>query len=292
RQLLFSHENRLAKLNHQQFSSNDVTFSYLQDGNPDGPVIVTLHDVGQDPFVAFGEYFSTLLADPILKEFCIYHISLPGQCSFDEIMSSYPSFKSISEAIIAFIINLNKTHIIGFGIGAGGNILIRCSLLEKKVFSRLILINAYANSMGWGEDPSYESYRHYLMGIKNWTNLRLLMESFSMRSPINLFKPDDITLNLDHNYHLNAKSIITTHVLLIISENVPQYDDCLALEDLIHPSLIEYIEFKQAHGFVLNQLPSRITHAIFLFIQGMGYLRGVKMPVYQDVEWETFSKQS
>ncbi|KAF0987151.1 hypothetical protein HZS_4463, partial [Henneguya salminicola] len=217
--------NRISQLKPEIFEYHGTTFDYFKDGNPDGPVILTLHDIGQNSSVAFGEYFSGTITLPILKEFCIYHITLPGQLDPTRALTSYPSFDEMAKAIIEFINFLKSYYIIGFGIGAGANILIRACLFDKKIFSRLILINGYANSMGWGEwlsqkyhtydisetgltpnlishlidhffgqkeprDLSFELYNGYLGDIKNSSNLKLLLDSAASRTAINLIKSE------------------------------------------------------------------------------------------------------
>lgn len=297
-------DDRISHLKKQVFVHKNFEYNYYVDGNKDGPAIFTLPDVGMVPQYAFGLYFSLKVSKPILKEFCVYHIGYPGQEESDKRYETYPSFDEMAIAIYEFIKSTKKTASVGFGIGAGANLLIRAYLLDKSIFSRLIFINGYANSMSWSEwfnqkystfditdttitartrsyllyhmfgdvecnDYCYTYYNDYLDSIKHAQNLKLLLDSFATRSDVHIRKADSPLAIMDNSK--TFKDTITCPVLLVVSEDMPHSDDCYCLKDLIDPTFVESVDFKDAHGFILNQYPLKITHAIVLFLQGLGY---------------------
>ncbi|KII67633.1 Protein NDRG4 [Thelohanellus kitauei] len=122
------------------------------------------------------------------------------------------------------------------------------------------------------DDACEEFYSKYLDSLHHVSNLKLLLDSHASRSTIHLTRTD----NLQETFSM--ASSFPCPILSIVSEDMPNADDCLALRDVIDPPLLECIEFKNAHGFILAQYPIKITHAIFLFLQGLGYLRGADLP--------------
>ncbi|CAD5117191.1 DgyrCDS5988 [Dimorphilus gyrociliatus] len=116
--------------------------------------IFTFHDIGLNGMSSFGGYFKHPRVLPILRDFNVYHINAPGQEDAAQNLSpsfKYPTMDQLSEMIYFIMKFYNVDRFIGFGSGAGGNILSRFSLMYPDKVDGLILINCTASKASWTE---------------------------------------------------------------------------------------------------------------------------------------------
>lgn len=108
----------------------------------------------------------------LLENFCVYHVNAPGQeegaqtLPEEYVFKFLPVFLIITFALFSYIyptmdelaaqIDYVMTHFglksfIGFGVGAGANILARFALNNQDKVSALCLINCVSTPAGWIE---------------------------------------------------------------------------------------------------------------------------------------------
>lgn len=149
--------------NHEAFNSllseHDVETSrgkvrVSRQGKDKKPAIVTFHDIGQNHTSAFLGFFNFTENRPLLDHFCIYHIDAPGQEEdSDNLPEEYqfPTLDELSDMVGEVVHFFGLKRFIGFGVGAGANILSRYALWHPTKVEALVLVELVASNGGWIE---------------------------------------------------------------------------------------------------------------------------------------------
>ena len=149
--------------NHEAFNSllseHDVETSrgkvrVSRQGKDKKPAIITFHDIGQNHTSAFLGFFNFTENRPLLDHFCIYHIDAPGQEEdSDNLPEEYqfPTLDELSDMVGEVVHFFGLKRFIGFGVGAGANILSRYALWHPTKVEALVLVELVASNGGWIE---------------------------------------------------------------------------------------------------------------------------------------------
>ncbi|GBO32831.1 Protein NDRG3, partial [Araneus ventricosus] len=76
-------------------------------------------------FLAFFNHLDTKV---LMQSFCVYHINAPGQEEDSSTLPqgyTFPTLDTLAEMVLAVLEHYGLKHFIGFGVGAGANILSR-----------------------------------------------------------------------------------------------------------------------------------------------------------------------
>ena len=123
-----------------------------RQGKEGKTAIVTFHDIGQNHTSAFLGFFNFNETRPLLDNFCIYHIDAPGQEEDSEELPeeySYPTMDELSDMVGEIVSHFGIKRFIGFGVGAGANILSRYALWNHTKVEALVLVELVASNGGW-----------------------------------------------------------------------------------------------------------------------------------------------
>lgn len=138
-------------------------------GNKKNQAIVTFHDIGLDGkfvgsfsisfflFLAngnFQNFFQFGTVTELCETFCVYNINAPGQEGDAKplpIDYSYPSMDGLADIVEDVVKHFGIKSFIGFGIGAGANVLLRYAVKRQEKMEALVLINATSQKAGWIE---------------------------------------------------------------------------------------------------------------------------------------------
>lgn len=123
-----------------------------RQGKTGKPAIVTFHDIGQNHTSAFLGFFNFTENRPLLDNFCIFHLDAPGQeDNSDDLPEeySYPTTDELSDMVGEVVDFFEIKRFIGFGIGAGANILCRYALWHPTRVEALVLVELVASNGGW-----------------------------------------------------------------------------------------------------------------------------------------------
>ncbi|KAH7642030.1 protein NDRG3 [Dermatophagoides farinae] len=118
------------------------------------PVIITYHDIGLNYFSNFESFFSRTYIKQMLQDFRIYHVNAPGQEENSADLSSnylFPTMDELCEQMGEICRYYNIQEFIGFGYGAGSNVLSRFALKHPDMVEGLFLINPSATTSTWTE---------------------------------------------------------------------------------------------------------------------------------------------
>ena len=134
-----------------------------RQGKEGKPAIVTFHDIGQNHTSAFLGFFNFHETRPLLEHFCIYHIDAPGQEENSAELPAeylYPTLDELAVMVGEVVDFFNIKRFIGFGVGAGANILCRYALNSPSRVEALVLVELVASTGGW-MDWGYQKVRFF-----------------------------------------------------------------------------------------------------------------------------------
>ncbi|XP_011451232.1 protein NDRG3 isoform X3 [Magallana gigas] len=266
--------------------------------------ILTFHDIGLNNITCFQGFFNFTDMQPILRHFCVYHVNAPGQEDGALHLRpdfTYPTMDQLGEAIHSVVNHYKIKRFIGFGVGAGVNVLCRYALNHPEHVDSLVLINGSADKAGWvewgyqklnswylwrgnmttftedyllwhwfGSKTQWENYdlttvyKEYIKSI-NPQNLSLLIESYLARTPLGIER------ELDPVRRIGTKTL-TCQTLLIVGDDSPHLDETVELNGKLDPEKTDFLKIQDCGGMPLEEQPGKVCEAFRLFLQGMGYV--------------------
>ncbi|KFD70401.1 hypothetical protein M514_13786, partial [Trichuris suis] len=266
-------------------------------GDQKKPAILTFHDLGLSANPCFQSFFHFSEMSAISDKFCVYHVNAPGQEEDAEALPEnyvYPSMDELGDIAIAVADHFKLKTFIGFGVGAGANVLCRLALKQPKRVEALILVNCVCTSAGWIEwgyqkaniyylknrgmtnltvdylmwhhfgrnldhysTDLVTSYRQYFARLQNPRNLAAFIMSYLRRSDLNVRREG---------------STIECPVLQLVGSGSPHINDTVELNSRLDPTKSNWMKVSDSSGLVLEEKPEKVTEAILLFLQGEGHL--------------------
>jgi len=293
-------------------AKGDIHVAIQGDRNSKNPVIVTLHDIGQNHVTCFQSFFSFNQFKPLLDRFTVYHLNFPGQHETATELPedyAYPTMDEMSDLIQEVFTHYNLKSCILFGVGAGANIFLRLALKNPKLVDCMILANCNAGQSSWTEWSYEKMTSHYLKtkgmtafcqeylmwhyfgylnektnyellevvkdqlnSVQNPRNLAFLLDSYAKRSAIKIERPQEKPGITKQSHALKCG------VLQLCGWDSPAIDATVDLHACLDPEKSDYIKISDATSMVLDEQPNLVTQAIVLFLQGYGYALKLKAP--------------
>jgi pimeloyl-ACP methyl ester carboxylesterase len=290
------------------------------------PAIFTYHDIGLNSISCFQGFFNYPDMQSICKQFCIFHLSALGQHEgaptlpnglglIDQPLGPnyvYPTLDQLASTILPVLDHFKKRSFIGFGVGAGANILCRFALVHPEKVEGLILINCNAGKCGWiewayqkwnswylrsgqmtagvedyllwhwfGNKTMEENhdlvtvYMDYLRSI-NPTNLGHFVEAYIQRTDLGIYR------ELDPSKKFGVKNFKCS-VMLAAGDYSAHLDDTVDMNGRLDPTNSTWMKFESG-GMLLEEAPGKICEAIRLFLQGLGYTAVWSIPKHSSVK--------
>ncbi|KFD50202.1 hypothetical protein M513_08947 [Trichuris suis] len=110
-------------------------------GDQKKPAILTFHDLGLSANPCFQSFFHFSEMSAISDKFCVYHVNAPGQEEDAEALPEnyvYPSMDELGDIAIAVADHFKLKTFIGFGVGAGANVLCRLAVCLQIVHMQIL----------------------------------------------------------------------------------------------------------------------------------------------------------
>ncbi|PBC27936.1 hypothetical protein APICC_06830 [Apis cerana cerana] len=265
---------------------------------------------------SFQAFFNYIDMRVLLENFCVYHVNAPGQEEGAPTLPEdyiYPSMDELAEHLLFVLSHFGLKSVIGFGVGAGANILARFALAHPEKVNALCLINCVSTQAGWIEwgyqklnvrhlrsqgmtqgvldylmwhhfgrgteernHDLVQVYKNYFERRVNPTNLALLIDSYVRRTDLN------ITRELDPTRKKEGLTL-GVPVMNITGALSPHVDDTVTLNGRLDPMNSSWMKISDC-GMVLEEQPGKVSEAFRLFLQGEGYvapLSPLKMADYR-----------
>jgi len=272
-------------------------------GDRSKPAILTYHDLGLNYVSNFQAFFNFVDMRLLLQNFCIYHVNAPGQEEGAATLPEtyvYPTMDDLAEQLVDVLSHFGLKRVIGFGVGAGGNILCRFCLNHPDKVDALCVINCISTQAGWiewgyqklnsrnlrskgmtqgvldylmwhhfgkvTEDRNHDLvhvYRQYFEKNVNPTNLGLLIDSYIRRTDLAIVR------ELDPIRRKDARTL-KMPVLNITGALSPHVDDTVTFNGRLDPVNSTWMKIQDC-GMVMEEQPAKLAEAFRLFLQGQGY---------------------
>uniref|UniRef100_A0A1B6F6K5 Protein NDRG3 n=1 Tax=Cuerna arida TaxID=1464854 RepID=A0A1B6F6K5_9HEMI len=264
-------------------------------GNRAKPAILTYHDLGLNYVASFQAFFNYSDMRMLLENFSVYHVNAPGQEEGAHPLPDdyeYPTMDELANQLNFVLGHFGLNSIIGLGVGAGGNILARFALNHPNKVEALCLINVVSTQAGWIEwgyqkiNARYlkskgmtqgvldylmwhhfgrgteernhdlvQVYRTYFERFINPGNLAMFIDSYVRRSDLNMTR-NGATLSVP--------------VLNISGALSPHMEETVTLNSRLDPTNSSWMKISDC-GMVLEEQPNKVSEALRLFLQGLGY---------------------
>jgi len=286
------------------------TLTVAKEGNPRGPAIITLHDIGLNHSSNFQSFFNCSAMRSILTKFCIYHITAPGQhVGAPDIAahSHYPSMEQLAEMVESVCHHYSVSHCVGLGVGMGANVLVRLASRKPKLIDGLIVINCNSQTSGWMEWAYHKVNMKALKKAKKlpdtvvdyllWHHLGSIVKEkgrghicpaamfrqyFQAEvNPCNLapilqsyVNRSDLKINREKTpggkTKPGAPTTLEMSVLNIVGDRSPHVEATVTLNSRLNPAKCTWMKIQNA-GMVLEEQQEKVAEAVGLFLQGLGH---------------------
>jgi pimeloyl-ACP methyl ester carboxylesterase len=282
------------------------------------PALFTYHDIGLNSTSCFQGFFNYPEMQAIKKHFCLYHINALGQQDGAPTLPNglgpvnlptgpdyvYPTLDQLASMILPVLEHFKIRSFIGFGVGAGANVLSRFALFYPDKVEGLILINGTAEKCGWIEwgyqkwnawylksgqmtagveeyllwhwfgsktmeenQDLVQVYTDYMRSI-NSTNLGHFVSSYIARTDLGILREVDPTKKF------GVKNFKCS-VMLASGNNSAHLDDVVEMNGRLDPTNSTWMKF-DCGGMLLEECPEKLSEAMRLFLQGLGYVPSLR----------------
>ncbi|CAG2108039.1 unnamed protein product [Medioppia subpectinata] len=277
------------------------------DGNLQKPVIITYHDLGLNVVSNFQAFFNFMDVKLLLQSFCVYHMNAPGMEDNAPTLPDnyvYPTLDQLAQQIHSVCKHYNIKTFIGFGVGAGANILSRFALNSPDLVDGLFLINPTSTQSSWSEwlfqklnvyylnsstgtttaganqfpitTQNYLMWHHF--GKQNEERNRDLIDTYRSYFTGKSLNARNLSLFID-SYIKRTDLVIARgdkerafkcSVLVLCGNLSPHVDDTVTMNSRLDPTNSTWMKLSDC-AMVLEEQPAKVAEAFRLFLQGLGY---------------------
>lgn len=268
-------------------------------GDRKKPAILTYHDIGLNYSSNFQNFFNTYEMRGLTQHFALYHVNAPGQEEGAAKLPDnyvYPSMDELARQLLFVVGHFGIKYFIGFGVGAGANVLARFGKMYPSKVEGMILVNCSPTQAGWlewgyqkvnalslrkrgmtdgvadymvwhhfGRNPSSDTrqvYRDYFTNCINASNLAMFINSYIQRTDLGIGR--------------KCRTIGAT-ILNLTGANSPHINDTISLNGRLDPALCSWMKISDS-AMVLEEQTDVTVEAFTLFLQGLGYVNARRTP--------------
>jgi len=226
----------------------------------EGLVFLTIHDVG-DTYARWKAFVDSNMQD-IKQRALFVHVAIPGQEPGAADLPKdfcFPKMKDLGLNLVSILDQLRIPRVIGLGDGAGANLMTRFGVFHpNRLFGIFTINNTATASMGRFMDRVKEKMKTAKSDESlcvNYKNVAKFAEAYKKRSEI----------IQDLNKRINFD------VLLVAGMLSKYVKDTEAIHKEMAPGLCSMIKVEDVSE-PLAESPERVSEAILLFCQGLGFL--------------------
>lgn len=266
-------------------------------------VFLTVHDIGNN-HSSFQDFVEHPCMAEIKQRSVFIHVDVPGQeDNAAELPSefNFPTIQMMGEDLISVLDHLKINLVVGFGEGAGANILVRFALAHASRVLGLVLMHLVSTGVGmmeyfkdkimnWklqnvGMNPSAEQYlvlHKFGAQLEMVDNKERLISDYTEKlkkqiNPRNLKRYVESYMNRKDISGLIEANLKTMDVLLVTGSKAAHaqaVQNMYARMDKQKTSLLKV----DAVGDVLQESPEKLAQSLLLFVKGLGFLTSITLP--------------
>ncbi|XP_054917186.1 uncharacterized protein ZK1073.1 isoform X4 [Dermacentor andersoni] len=267
-------------------------------------VFLTVHDIGNN-HSSFQDFVDHPCMAEIKQRSVFIHVDVPGQeDNATELPSefNFPTIQMMGEDLISVLDHLKINLVVGFGEGAGANILVRFALAHPSRVLGLILMHLVSTGVGmmeyfkdkimnWklqnvGMNPSAEQYlvlhKFGAEQLEMVDNKERLISDYTEKlkkqiNPRNLKRYVESYMNRKDISGLIEANLKSMDVLLVTGSKAAHaqaVQNMYARMDKQKTSLLKV----DAVGDVLQESPEKLAQSLLLFVKGLGFLTSITLP--------------
>ncbi|CAH8615261.1 unnamed protein product [Schistosoma margrebowiei] len=295
---------------HEILTSSGLYQRVYVQPNKNKTAIITYHDIGTN-HTSFLSLFNNPEMRVITENFTVYHICAPGHhenatnISFG---SRYPNMDQLADMITSVLVHFGINYFLGFGMGAGSNILARYALRYPDQVLGLFLINPNASTHGyyqwfrnvWSDLPALErgvltdnlmsqleahwfgfglvenadvaNFYESLTRSLNPANLAGYIRSYVDRTPLPLVRPILGPPMPDAQTNPNEEpTVILTEVCLVTGDRAVELSRALAdMNGRMDPKRTQFLMMPDCTGMVMEENPSKLIMNFLHFLRSIG----------------------
>ncbi|CAH8864397.1 unnamed protein product [Trichobilharzia szidati] len=222
--------------------------------------------------------------------------------------SRYPDMDQLADMITSILVHFGINYFLGFGMGAGSNVLARYALRYPDQVLGLFLINPNATTHGyyqwfrnvWSDLPALErgvltdslmsqleahwfgyglvenidiaNFYESLARSLNPTNLAGYIRSYVDRTPIHLVRPIGPPMPSDNETSTNEEpSVIQTEVCLVTGDRAVELSRALAeMNGRMDPKRTQFLMMPDCTGMVMEENPDKLVMNFLHFLRSIG----------------------
>nr|AAW26121.1 SJCHGC00650 protein [Schistosoma japonicum] len=294
---------------HEILTSSGLYQRVYVQPNKNKTALITYHDIGTN-HTSFLSLFNNPEMRVITEHFTVYHICAPGHhenapnLSFG---SRYPNMDQLADMITSILVHFGINYFLGFGMGAGSNILARYALRYPDQVLGLFLINPNASTHGyyqwfrnvWSDLPALErgvltdnlmsqleahwfgyglvenvdvaNFYESLTRSLNPANLAGYIRSYVDRTPLPLVRPVGLPMPDAQANPNEEPSVILTEVCLVTGDRAVELSRALAdMNGRMDPKRTQFLMMPDCTGMVMEENPNKLIMNFLHFLRSIG----------------------
>ncbi|CAB4005496.1 Hypothetical predicted protein [Paramuricea clavata] len=256
-------------------------------------ILLTFHDIGLNHKTCFEKFLNHEDMKQLHDRFIVYHILAPGQEPGAEKFSDgyqYPSMDNLADSVDSVVEHFGLTDVVGFGVGAGANILARYALKHPSKPLGLILVEPSAGkapllekaeekirswqleTKGFSEQVNHYFVHHHF-GKKHGKPDMASVDEY-IKTLTDCFNPHNLALFV-HAYMQRSDIThevknIECPVLVINGDLSPHHKDSEKFFSHLNKRTCNILRLDDCGSDPLDEKPLQSAEGVLLFIQGLG----------------------
>ncbi|XP_023210052.1 uncharacterized protein ZK1073.1-like isoform X1 [Centruroides sculpturatus] len=266
-------------------------------------VFLTVHDIGSN-HSSFKDFVDHPCMLEIKQRSVFVHVDIPGQednaGDFPNDVP-FPTIQILGEDLVSVLDYLKIKLVVGFGEGAGANVLVRFAIAHPSRVLGLVLIHCVATGVGimeyfkdkimnWkltnvGMNPSAEQYlvlHKFGAQLESVENKEALIQDYTEKlknkiNPRNLRRYVESYMNRKDITSFIETNLKNMDVLLISGGRAAHLQAVENLYGRMDKQKTAFLKLDSV-GDVFAQAPEKLAQSLLLFVKGLGFLTSVTLP--------------
>ncbi|XP_022696714.1 uncharacterized protein ZK1073.1-like [Varroa jacobsoni] len=266
-------------------------------------VFLTIHDIGNN-HSSFQDFVDHPCMSEIKQRSVFIHVDVPGQHdNADDLPNdfNYPTIQQIGEDLAQVLDHLKINIVVGFGEGAGANILVRFALAHPSRILGLVLIHLIATGVGmmeyfkdrflnWklssvGMDQSAEQYLVYHKfgaHLEMVDNKETLISEYTEKlkkqiNPRNLKKYVQSYMNRKDISSMIANNLKNVDILLVTGSKAAYATEVEKEYQKMGKEKTSILKINDVAD-LMQEAPEKLAQSLLLFVKGLGFLTSITLP--------------